>query len=210
MNKTDGFDAAKRAFDVAASAAGLVLASPIIAGTYVLVRWKLGSPVLFRQERPGLNGEAFELLKFRTMLNIDEELGIVTNEQRMTPLGRKLRASSLDELPSLVNVFKGDMSMVGPRPLLKKYLPLYNERQAKRHDVRPGLTGLAQVNGRNALDWSSRFEYDVHYVQNRSFILDLSILVKTVGKVIRREGINAEGHAVGSPFQGEPTESPKK
>lgn len=207
MSRNEKYDAAKRAIDVTASAAGLIAASPVIAGTYALVRWKLGSPVLFKQERPGLNGEVFELVKFRTMLNVDEKRGIITNEQRMTTVGRRLRAWSLDELPSLVNILKGDMSLVGPRPLLTKYLPLYNERQARRHEVRPGLTGLAQVSGRNALDWESRFEYDVYYVENRSFRLDLKIIMKTVGKVLRRDGISSEGHAVGAPFQGATSES---
>lgn len=207
MSRIERYDAVKRAFDVTASAAGLIAASPVIAGTYALVRWKLGSPVLFKQERPGLNGEVFELVKFRTMLNVDEKRGIITNEQRMTTVGRRLRAWSLDELPSLVNILKGDMSLVGPRPLLTKYLPLYNERQARRHEVRPGLTGLAQVSGRNALDWESRFEYDVYYVENRSFRLDLKIIMKTVGKVLRRDGISSEGHAVGAPFHGAPSES---
>lgn len=210
MNKIEAYDASKRVFDIVASSAGLLLASPVIAGTYVLIRWKLGTPVLFRQERPGLNGQVFQLIKFRTMLNINEERGIITNEQRMTPLGRKLRAWSLDELPSLLNILRGDMSLVGPRPLLKKYLPLYSTRQAKRHDVRPGLTGLAQVNGRNALDWESRFEYDVYYVENRSFALDAKILVKTVEIALRRDGINSEGHVVGSPFEGPSTESSRQ
>lgn len=197
------FDVSKRLFDVAASLIALIVCAPIMAVIGGLIAIKLGRPVLFRQQRPGRNSKTFLLIKFRTMISPDPSRGIVTNEQRMTPLGHTLRSWSLDELPSLWNVLVGEMSLIGPRPLLVSYLPLYTQKQARRHEVRPGLTGLAQINGRNALDWDSRFEYDLEYVDNRSWRLDLYIMLKTLRKVIIREGITTEGHAVGAPFSGQ-------
>ncbi|MHA6509061.1 sugar transferase [Tessaracoccus sp. Y1736] len=194
------YDVLKRGIDILLSAAALVLTSPIQLAVAALVRRKHGKPVLFRQTRPGLDGVTFELVKFRTMRHEDAEH--VTDEQRLTKLGRVLRASSLDELPTLWNVLRGDMSLVGPRPLLIRYLPLYSPRQARRHEVRPGVTGLAQVSGRNALTWEEKFRLDVEYVDNRSLALDLSILLKTVQAVFRRSGINQEGHATMPEFIG--------
>ncbi len=196
------YDAVKRTIDILGAGIGLAVLSPVVGVVAGLVRLKLGRPVLFKQGRPGLNGEVFELVKFRTMLEPDMACGLVTNEQRMTPFGSWLRSSSLDELPSLWNVLRGDMSLVGPRPLLVSYLPLYSNEQARRHDVRPGLTGLAQVSGRNELDWVIRFDLDVYYVDHRSLRLDLSILCRTVAKVLRREGVVSAGHVVGAPFSG--------
>lgn len=196
------FDRSKRAFDAIFSGALLILLSPFLCITSAMVATKLGRPILFRQARPGRNAREFELIKFRTMLNVDPDTETITNEQRMTPFGSKLRSLSIDELPSLLNILKGDMSFVGPRPLLTRYLPLYNETQSRRHEVRPGLTGLAQVNGRNALDWPERFSLDVHYVDNRSWCLDVSIILRTVKKVVQREGISSEGNSVGAPFEG--------
>lgn len=194
------YDVLKRGIDILLSAAALVLTSPIQLAVAALVRRKHGKPVLFRQTRPGLDGVTFELVKFRTMRHEDAEH--VTDEQRLTKLGRLLRASSLDELPTLWNVLRGDMSLVGPRPLLIRYLPLYSPRQARRHEVRPGVTGLAQVSGRNALTWEEKFRLDVEYVDNRSLALDLSILLKTLQAVFRRSGINQEGHATMPEFTG--------
>lgn len=193
----------KRVFDVLVSATALVLLSPILAITAWMVRRNLGSPVLFKQVRPGLHGEPFEMIKFRTMRDaVDADGNILPDSQRLTKFGQRLRASSLDELPELWNVLKGDMSLVGPRPLLMEYLPLYDDFQRRRHDVRPGITGWAQVNGRNALSWQQKFELDVWYVENRSFLLDLRILWLTVKKVVVREGISAEGHVTAEKFQG--------
>lgn len=200
------FDFSKRAFDFLAASAALLILWPVMLGTAFMVRLRLGKPVLFRQMRPGRNGVPFKLLKFRSMLDVDETHGITTNQQRLTPFGARLRSTSLDELPSLVNIVKGEMSVVGPRPLLMKYLPLYSAEQNRRHEVRPGLTGLAQINGRNALDWDSRFELDVFYVDHRSWSVDLKILVSTLGKVLHRDGIVSTGHAAGAPFLG--TRSP--
>lgn len=197
------YDAVKRVIDVAASAVGLVVTAPIQTVVAGVVLATHGRPVLFRQPRPGRDGVVFELVKFRTMLNPDETH--VTNEQRMTRSGGVLRSLSLDELPSLWNVLRGQMSLVGPRPLLVRYLPLYSAEQARRHEVRPGLTGLAQINGRNGLDWARRFELDVEYVDRRSFLLDLWVLWRTVLVTIRREGISSAGHVVGVPFQGSAT-----
>lgn len=202
ISKVPLFYWSKRAFDVLSSLAALIALSPLIAATYCLVLVKLGRPVLFFQTRPGRNAKVFKLVKFRTMLSPNPTKGIVSNEQRMTPFGTRLRAWSIDELPSLWNVLKGDMSLVGPRPLLVKYLPLYTMEQARRHEVRPGLTGLAQISGRNSLDWASRFELDVHYVDHSSWGMDMKILLATVSKVLRKEGINTQGYAVGSPFEG--------
>ena len=194
----------KRAIDVAASAAGLVVTAPLQLAVAVIVRQVHGSPVLFRQKRPGKDGEIFELVKFRSMRN--PKTGQETDEERLTQLGRFLRATSLDELPSLWNVLKGDMSLVGPRPLLVDDLPRYTPEQARRHEVRPGVTGLAQVSGRNAVSWEDKFKRDVEYVDNRSLALDLQILRKTVTSVLRREGISADGHATTTVFMGTPTE----
>jgi lipopolysaccharide/colanic/teichoic acid biosynthesis glycosyltransferase len=188
------YDVAKRALDAAASAVGLVVLSPVILITALVVRLNLGSPVLFTQPRPGRGGRVFRLYKFRSMRNVDESRGLVTDEQRLTRFGRILRSTSLDELPSLWNVLHGDMSVVGPRPLLVEYLPRYTPEQARRHEVRPGITGLAQVNGRNTVEWEQRFELDVQYVDRRSLALDARILVDTVRSVVAREGISAEGH----------------
>lgn len=196
------YRAIKRFFDIYAALTALLILSPIMGATYLLILILLGQPVIFRQVRPGKNGQTFTLLKFRTMLNANMARGVETNEQRITTLGKTMRALSVDELPSLWNVVKGDMSLVGPRPLLVKYLPLYTAHQNRRHEVKPGLTGLAQVSGRNTLDWPSRFELDVHYVDNRSCKMDIHILMLTIKKVLLRDGINSEGHAVGAPFEG--------
>ncbi|MCI2266953.1 sugar transferase [Sediminivirga luteola] len=194
------YDAVKRAGDVFVSAALLVATAPIQAGVAVVVAKNLGRPVLFRQERPGRDGRVFTLLKFRTMRPVDEARGWVTDEQRLTPFGKKLRSTSLDELPTLWNVLRGDMSLVGPRPLLVEYLERYSPEQARRHEVRPGVTGLAQVSGRNALSWEQRFALDVEYVDRRGLVLDLKILAATVRAVLTREGISAEGHVTMSKF----------
>lgn len=188
------YDVVKRALDAAASAVGLVVLSPVILITAIVVRLNLGSPVLFTQPRPGRGGRVFRLYKFRSMRNVNESRGLVTDEQRLTRFGRILRSTSLDELPSLWNVLHGDMSVVGPRPLLVEYLPRYTPEQARRHEVRPGITGLAQVNGRNSVEWEQRFALDVQYVDTRSLALDARILIDTVRSVVAREGISAEGH----------------
>jgi sugar transferase EpsL len=188
--------AAKRALDLVVALAGLVLIAPILVATALAVRIGLGRPVLFRQMRPGLGGRPFALLKFRTMTDARDAAGQpLPDERRLTPLGRWLRRTSLDELPELINVLRGDMSLVGPRPLLMAYLPHYSPEQARRHEVRPGLTGWAAVNGRNATSWEQRLAQDVWYVDHRSFALDCRILLMTVAKVIRQEGISQDGHA---------------
>ncbi|MGF6148379.1 Putative colanic biosynthesis UDP-glucose lipid carrier transferase [Kingella potus] len=193
----------KRAFDIAAAAAALLLLCPLLLLLAWAVRRKLGSPVLFRQMRPGRNGELFAMYKFRTMRDAADSTGRpLPDAERLTPFGRKLRAASLDELPELWNVLKGDMSLVGPRPLLPEYLPLYNAEQRRRHEVRPGITGWAQVNGRNALSWQEKFRLDVWYVDHRSFWLDIKILLLTVKKVFIREGISSEGEATAAKFEG--------
>lgn len=193
----------KRLFDAtAAGLALLLLALPLIV-LAMMVRVRLGSPVLFRQTRPGLGGQPFEMLKFRTMTDARDAAGeIKPDAERLTSFGSWLRATSLDELPELWNVLRGDMSLVGPRPLLMQYLPLYSPQQARRHEVRPGITGWAQVNGRNALNWPQKFELDVWYVDNRSFWLDMRILWLTVRSVLRREGISAAGDATMPAFTG--------
>jgi lipopolysaccharide/colanic/teichoic acid biosynthesis glycosyltransferase len=196
------YDPLKRLIDVVVGGIALVASLPLQALLAVLVRVKLGSPVLFRQARPGLDAEVFELVKFRTMLNPDPERGLVTDEQRMTPFGALLRSTSMDELPTLWNVVKGDMSLVGPRPLLVRYLERYTPEQARRHEVRPGVTGLAQVSGRNAITWEDKFAKDVEYVDQRSLLLDLRIIWRTVAQVIKRDGINAAGEATMAEFQG--------
>ncbi|WP_409290052.1 sugar transferase [Pseudomonas sp. KCJK8927] len=193
----------KRFIDILFSLLGLIVLMPVFVLVAVIIRRELGSPVLFRQIRPGRNGEPFEMVKFRTMRDATDEHGHpLSDAERMTKLGAFLRASSLDELPELWNVLKGDMSLVGPRPLLMEYLPLYNSRQYKRHDVRPGVTGWAQVNGRNSLTWAKKFELDVWYVENRSIWLDVKILFLTLQKVIKRDGISADGEATMSKFKG--------
>jgi lipopolysaccharide/colanic/teichoic acid biosynthesis glycosyltransferase len=186
----------KRAFDIVAAATACLLLSPVILATAILVRVRLGSPILFAQERPGLHGRPFTLLKFRTMTDATGPDGApAPDAARLTPFGKRLRSLSLDELPELWNILRGDMSVVGPRPLLTDYLKYYSPEQARRHEVRPGLTGWAQVNGRNAIDWETKLALDVWYVDNRTFALDMLIIGRTLWSVIRREGINAEGHA---------------
>lgn len=194
--------AAKRAGDVVVAGTVLLVASPVLAGVALAVALRLGRPVLFRQSRPGRGGELFTLVKFRTMHDVDPRAGRTTDADRLTRLGRALRASSLDELPSLVGVLRGDLSLVGPRPLLPAYLSLYDAEQARRHDVRPGLTGLAQVAGRNALSWEERLRLDVEYVDRASLGLDLRILVRTVGTVLRRTGVTDAGDVSCAPFRG--------
>lgn len=189
--------AMKRGFDVIVASLGLLISLPLSVIVAAAIMVRLGRPVLFRQQRPGLGGAPFELVKFRTMRN-----GPGTDAERLTSLGRFLRSTSLDELPELWNVLKGDMSLVGPRPLLPQYLPLYSERQARRHEVRPGVTGLAQVSGRNAVSWDDRLELDVQYVEQVSLALDLRILGRTATSVLRREGISADGEATMQPFTG--------
>lgn len=193
----------KRCLDLILSAVALVVLSPVYLALAVLVRVKLGSPVLFSQERPGRHGKIFRMYKFRSMTDKrDAEGNLMPDEYRMTRFGTALRATSLDELPELWNIFKGDMSIVGPRPLLVRYLPRYNERQRRRHDVRPGLTGWAQVNGRNAISWEQKFEYDVEYVEKESFLFDVKIILMTVGKVLHRSGISQEGNVTMEEFMG--------
>jgi lipopolysaccharide/colanic/teichoic acid biosynthesis glycosyltransferase len=188
------FDVSKRAFDLAGAAIGLVLASPVMGVVGLLVRARLGRPVIFRQARPGLNGRVFTLYKFRTMLEPDPEHGLVTDDERVTRFGQTLRSTSLDELPTLLNVLKGDMSLVGPRPLLVHYLDRYSTEQRRRHEVKPGITGLAQVCGRNDVDWSDRLRLDVEYVDRRGWRLDLWILCRTVVAVLKRTGITSQSH----------------
>ena len=197
----------KRAFDIAASASALVVLSPVLAITAYKVKKELGSPVLFRQTRPGLHGRPFEMIKFRTMKDAtDKEGNALPNSERLTEFGKKLRASSLDELPELWNVLKGDMSLVGPRPLLMEYLPLYSAEQAKRHNVRPGVTGYAQVNGRNSLSWEDKFKLDTWYIEHQTFLLDMKILLKTVIKVIIKDGINQSEEVTMTRFTGKKNE----
>lgn len=193
----------KRLFDILASAVALLLLFPVILVVAALIHRKLGAPVLFRQVRPGKDGKPFQMIKFRTMLDaVDAQVNPLPDSERMTPFGQFLRASSLDELPELWNVLKGDMSLVGPRPLLMEYLSLYSKEQYRRHEVRPGVTGWAQVNGRNAISWEDKFKLDVWYVDNRSFWLDLKILFLTVKKVLVRDGISGEGEVTMSKFTG--------
>lgn len=192
----------KRLMDLVLTMPALLVSLPIQAVTAAAIRLTMGSPVLFRQQRPGLNGEPFEMLKFRTMSLPDRDKGLVTDADRMTRLGSFLRSTSLDELPTLWNIVKGDMSVVGPRPLLVQYLDRYSPEQARRHEVRPGLTGLAQVSGRNTLSWETKFAYDVEYVDTHSPALDLRIIVRTVVQVLRRDGISAEGEVTMREFMG--------
>ncbi|MBV6305077.1 sugar transferase [Candidimonas humi] len=193
----------KRIFDVIVSSIALVLLSPILMLVAGIAYFKLGKPVLFRQIRPGRNGRPFRMIKFRTMRNAADAQGRpLPDAERLTPFGRLLRSTSMDELPELWNVFKGDMSLVGPRPLLMEYLPHYDARQARRHQVRPGITGWAQVNGRNAITWEEKFELDVWYVDHHSLWLDIKIIFMTIKKVLVRDGINAEGEATTTKFRG--------
>jgi len=193
----------RRSFDFTVSLIGIVILSPIMEVTAILVRWKLGSSILFKQQRPGLHSKLFYLYKFRTMTDErDKEGELLPDHVRLSPFGQFLRKCSLDELPQLFNVFKGDIILVGPRPLLMEYLELYTPEQARRHEVRPGITGWARVNGRNAISWGEKFELDVWYVDNRSFWLDLKILFLTVIKVFKSEGINHAGHVTRERFTG--------
>jgi len=193
----------KRILDIIIASTALILLSPLYAYVAYKVKKNLGSPVLFRQVRPGLHGKPFEMIKFRTMKDaIDERGNPLPDSERLTPFGKMLRSSSLDEMPELWNVIKGDMSIVGPRPLLMEYLPLYNKEQAKRHDVRPGMTGHAQVNGRNAISWEHKFKLDTWYVENRTLWLDFKIMLQTVKKVIAKDDINEAGEATMSKFTG--------
>ncbi|MGE0281731.1 MAG: sugar transferase [Rhizobiaceae bacterium] len=193
----------KRAFDLTATIILIVVLAPVFILVAGLVWWKLGSPVIFRQTRPGRSAKPFVMLKFRTMRDATDGKGTpLPDEQRLTPFGRFLRSTSLDELPELFNVLKGEMSLVGPRPLLMQYVPLYSSTQMRRHEVAPGITGWAQVNGRNALSWDDKFKLDVWYVDNRSFWLDIKIIALTLDRVIRRSGISADGHATSQPFTG--------
>ncbi len=193
----------KRVLDFILSLIALIVLSPILLIIAILVRIKLGSPVIFKQKRPGKDEKIFTLYKFRTMTDKKDENGnLLPDAERLTKFGKFLRSTSLDELPELVNILKGDMAIVGPRPLLVEYLELYNEEQKHRHDVRPGLTGLAQVNGRNAISWEEKFNEDLTYIKNISFIEDVKIIFKTVGKVFKREGISQEGEATMEKFTG--------
>lgn len=197
----------KRVFDLCLTVPAFVVLSPVMLVTAGLVAVKLGRPVLFTQERPGYKEKIFRMYKFRTMTDARNANGeLLSDEERLTPFGEKLRSTSLDELPELLNILKGDMSLVGPRPLLIQYLPLYNKRQHKRHSVLPGITGLAQINGRNSISWEEKFEYDVQYAKHVTFLGDLKILFETVFKVLKREGINSENSATMEDFTGTPEE----
>ena len=197
----------KRLLDIIIAGTALILLSPLYAFVAYKVKKNLGSPVLFRQVRPGLHGKPFEMIKFRTMRDaLDAQGNPLPDSERLTPFGKMLRSSSLDEMPELWNVIKGDMSIVGPRPLLTEYLPLYNTEQAKRHNVRPGMTGHAQVNGRNAIGWEEKFKLDTWYVENQSTLLDFKIMFKTVHKVLAKDDISAEGEATMTKFVGSKTD----
>jgi len=194
----------KRIIDVILSLTAIIMLSPILLIVTVLIRFKLGSPVLFSQERPGKNEKIFRMYKFRSMTDERDAKGeLLSDEIRLTPFGKKLRATSLDELPELVNILKGDMSIIGPRPLLVRYLPLYNEDQQRRHHVRPGLTGLAQINGRNAISWSEKFKYDVEYVKRVTFVGDLKIFCGTIFSVFKKTGISSETSVTMEEFRGD-------
>lgn len=198
----------KRILDIIIASIALILLSPLYAFVAYKVKKNLGSPVLFRQVRPGLHGKPFEMIKFRTMKDaVDEQGDPLPDSERLTPFGQMLRSTSLDEMPELWNVIKGDMSIVGPRPLLMEYLPLYSPEQAKRHDVRPGMTGHAQVNGRNAIGWEEKFKLDTWYVENQSIWLDFKIMFKTVHKVLAKDDISAEGEATMTKFTGTKTDN---
>lgn len=201
----------KRFFDILLCTLAVVILSPVLLVVAILVRIKLGSPILFKQKRPGKNEKIFTLYKFRTMTDKkDREGNLLPDSERLTKFGKFLRSTSLDELPELINIIKGDMSLIGPRPLLVEYLELYNEEQKHRHDVRPGLTGLAQVNGRNAIDWDKKFEYDIEYVKSVSFKNDLKIILQTIVKVFKREGISGKGSATMEKFEGNKNINNKK
>ncbi len=198
----------KRLFDITAAATGLVVLSPLFLLLAYLIRKNLGAPVFFTQERPGKDGKPFKMVKFRSMRDaVDRQGKPLPDSERLTPFGRKLRATSLDELPELWNVLKGDMSLIGPRPLLMSYLPLYDDFQKRRHEMKPGISGWAQVNGRNAISWDEKFAYDVWYIDHYSFWLDMKILYLTVKKVFIKEGINAEDDIPMPPFTGSPPPS---
>ena len=200
----------KRLFDIIASASGLIFLSPVFLILIYLIRKNLGEPVFFTQERPGKDGKPFKMIKFRSMRDaVDQDGNPLPDSERLTPFGKKLRATSLDELPARWNVLKGEMSLVGPRPLLMSYLPLYNEFQNRRHEMRPGVTGWAQVNGRNALSWDEKFAHDIWYIDHYSFWLDMKILFLTVKKVFIKEGISAEGEATMPYFTGNDTDAKK-
>lgn len=200
----------KRLLDIIIASIALILLSPLYAFVAYKVKKNLGSPVLFRQVRPGLHGKPFEMIKFRTMKDaVDAQGNSLPDSERLTPFGKMLRSTSLDEMPELWNVIKGDMSVVGPRPLLTEYLPLYTEEQAKRHHVRPGMTGHAQVNGRNAIGWEEKFKLDTWYVENQSTLLDFKIMFKTVHKVLAKDDISAEGEATMTKFTGTPDKDKK-
>lgn len=193
----------KRAFDILGAGIGLIVLSPVILVISLIIRGRMGAPVLYRQTRPGRHGIPFQMIKFRTMRDaVDEQGRLLPDGERLTGLGRFLRSSSLDELPELWNVLKGEMSLVGPRPLLMEYLPLYSPEQSRRHEARPGVTGWAQVNGRNAISWDQKFALDVWYVDNHSIWLDLKIVWLTIVKVVKRDGISAAGEATMSKFKG--------
>lgn len=193
----------KRIFDILGSFLALVIFSPLLILLYFKIKKQMGTPVLFRQERPGLNGKPFNMVKFRSMKDaLDKDGNEISDKDRITPLGAKLRSSSMDELPEFWNVLKGEMSIVGPRPLLMEYLPLYSNEQARRHDVRPGVTGWAQINGRNSVSWEEKFKLDVWYLENRTLWLDIKILWMTLKKVVKKDGISADGEATMSKFTG--------
>ena len=197
----------KRLLDIIIASIALILLSPLYAFVAYKVKKNLGSPILFRQVRPGLHGKPFKMIKFRTMRDaLDAQGNPLPDSERLTPFGKMLRSSSLDEMPELWNVIKGDMSIVGPRPLLTEYIPLYNTEQAKRHNVRPGMTGHAQVNGRNAIGWEEKFKLDTWYVENQSTLLDFKIMFKTVHKVLAKDDISAEGEATMTKFVGSKTD----
>nr|WP_275428180.1 MULTISPECIES: sugar transferase [unclassified Staphylococcus] len=193
----------KRAIDITVSFVGLAITAPITITSAILIGRNLGKPVLFKQVRPGKNEKPFEIYKFRTMTSeVDDKGMLLSDEQRMTKLGSKIRSSSIDELPQLINVLKGDLSLIGPRPLLMEYLPLYNEEQRKRHNVKPGITGWAQINGRNAITWEQKFKLDVWYAENQSFKLDMYILYKTIENVLKKKNISSESHVTAEKFRG--------
>ncbi len=193
----------KRIIDIVLSLLGIIILSPVLVITAILVKTKLGSPIFFTQERVGKDGKIFKMIKFRTMLDAKNKWGEpLPDEERLTHFGKFLRSTSIDELPELINVLKGDMSLVGPRPLLVEYLPLYSKEQFRRHELRPGITGWAQVNGRNSINWNERFKLDVDYVNSYSLVKDFKIIIMTIGKVIKRDGISQEGHATMEKFNG--------
>lgn len=193
----------KRGMDIMGSLIGLIILSPVLIVVAILVRIKLGSPILFIQDRVGKDGKIFKMIKFRTMLNSTNKFGeLLEDEKRLTSFGKRLRSTSIDEIPELINVLKGNMSLVGPRPLLVEYIPLYSKQQNRRHEVRPGITGWAQINGRNSIDWESRFNLDVNYVDTHSILMDIKILLLTILKVIKKDGINQENHATMEKFTG--------